>query len=178
MVLVIVILDDDVFTTLVGLPTVVVSLLVQLNVEVLVKAGEIPDITALLDASVARPVITRAVAPPEVFAHVAAPEVAPQLYSTGTPPVLVGNVTVPVFVIVAITGAEVNVCTPVKVCAASVRAIVAEVVGKVCVVPSVPATVKEFDTVSVLPAATTILEAPSVDHTPVARLHTHELSVL
>ena len=39
-----------------------------------------------------------------------------------------------------------KVCIPVKVCAASVRAIVAEVVGNVIVVPSVPARVRVFDT--------------------------------
>lgn len=71
-------LDEEVFTTFVGLPTVVLSLLLQENVVVEVNAGEIELITALLDASVASPPITRAVAPPEVLAHVVAPVVAPQ----------------------------------------------------------------------------------------------------
>jgi len=47
-----------------------------------------------------------------------------------------------------------NVCRPVKVWAASVRAIVALVVGKVSVVPSVPANVNELLTVRVLVAVT------------------------
>ena len=48
---------------------------------------------------------------------------------------------------------EVIVCTPVKVFAASVLANVAEVVGNVIVVASVPANVNELLNVSVLPAA-------------------------
>ncbi len=47
-----------------------------------------------------------------------------------------------------------KVCVPVKVCPASVRAMLAEVVGKVCVVPSVPASVKVLFAVSVFPSAT------------------------
>lgn len=112
-----------------------------------------PEITALFDASVARPVMTRAVAPPEVFAHEAFPLVAPQPYRTGIPPVFVGKVTVPVLVIVAITGAELNVWTPVNVCAASVLAIVAVVVGNVITVASVPATVMLLLAVKVFPVA-------------------------
>ncbi len=50
-------------------------------------------------------------------------------------------------------GAEANVCVPVNVCPASVRAIVAEVEGNVIVVPSVPASVSEFEAVRVLPVA-------------------------
>lgn len=46
-----------------------------------------------------------------------------------------------------------NVCVPVKVCAASVRATLALVPGKVIVVESVPARVILFETVSVFPAA-------------------------
>jgi len=49
--------------------------------------------------------------------------------------------------------AEANVCFPVNVCAASVRAIVASVVGKVIVLPSVPASVKLLFAVNVLPSA-------------------------
>jgi hypothetical protein len=67
-----------------------------------------------------------------------------------------GNVTVfpdTVTVPVESTGADENVCTPVNVWRASVRAIVAFVVGKVIVVLSVPANVIELDAVSVLPAA-------------------------
>ena len=45
-----------------------------------------------------------------------------------------------------------NVCVPVNVCAASVRAIVASVVGKVIVLPSVPASVKLLFAVNVLPS--------------------------
>ena len=48
---------------------------------------------------------------------------------------------------------EVIVCTPVNVFAASVRAMVALVLGNVIVVPSVPARVKELLIVSVLLAA-------------------------
>lgn len=62
-----------------------------------------------------------------------------------------------------------KVCVPVKVLAASVRAIVAEVVGNVIVVLSVPANVSVFDEVNVLPdaidklpsAMITLLLAPS-----------------
>jgi len=46
-----------------------------------------------------------------------------------------------------------NVWVPVKVCAASVRAIVAVVEGKVIVVLSVPASVRELLTVRVFPLA-------------------------
>ena len=49
--------------------------------------------------------------------------------------------------------AEANVCFPVNVCAASVRAIVALAAGKVIVVPSVPASVKLLLAVNVLPSA-------------------------
>jgi hypothetical protein len=49
--------------------------------------------------------------------------------------------------------AEANVCFPVNVCAASVRAIVAFAPGKVIVVPSVPASVKLLFAVNVLPSA-------------------------
>lgn len=48
---------------------------------------------------------------------------------------------------------ELKVCTPVKVCAASVRAIVASVAGKVMVFPSVPAKTTELVAVRVLPSA-------------------------
>jgi hypothetical protein len=48
---------------------------------------------------------------------------------------------------------EANVCVPVNVCAASVRAIVASAVGNVIVLPSVPASVKLLFTVNVLPSA-------------------------
>ena len=48
---------------------------------------------------------------------------------------------------------EVIVCTPVNVFAASVLAIVAEVEGKVIVVPSVPAKVSELEKLPFLPVA-------------------------
>ena len=51
-------------------------------------------------------------------------------------------------------GALENVCTPVKVCAASVLASVADVVGNVIVVPSVPVTLMLLLIVSFLPEAT------------------------
>jgi hypothetical protein len=65
---------------------------------------------------------------------------------------VVGNVcVVPETVTVPVdrTGAELNVCTPVKVCAASVRAIVAVVVGNVITVLSVPESVRVFVTANV-----------------------------
>ena len=49
--------------------------------------------------------------------------------------------------------AEANVCLPVNVCSASVRAIVASVVGNVIVLPSVPASVKLLLAAKVLPSA-------------------------
>jgi hypothetical protein len=52
-----------------------------------------------------------------------------------------------------VSAGEVIVCTPVKVCPASVRAMVAEVDGKVMVVLSVPVRVMELLAVNVLPAA-------------------------
>jgi hypothetical protein len=52
-----------------------------------------------------------------------------------------------------VTSGEVIDWTPVKVCAASVRATEAEVVGKVIVVASVPASVMELLAVKVLPSA-------------------------
>ena len=55
-----------------------------------------------------------------------------------------------------------NVCNPVNVCAVSVRAIVAEVVGNVIVVESVPAKVSVFDAVSVLLAASVSVPVPVV----------------
>lgn len=61
----------------------------------------------------------------------------------------------PLRVLVLNTGADESVCTPVKVCAASVQAIVADVVGNVIVVASVPARVRVFDTDNFLPEATT-----------------------
>lgn len=57
-------------------------------------------------------------------------------------------VILPVFVMPVL-----NVCRPVKVCAASVRATLALVVGNVMVVLSVPASVNELLTVAVLPLA-------------------------
>ena len=48
---------------------------------------------------------------------------------------------------------EANVCLPVNVCEASVRAIVASDPGNVIVLPSVPASVKLLFTVNVLPSA-------------------------
>ncbi len=48
---------------------------------------------------------------------------------------------------------EANVCLPVNVCEASVRAIVASVVGNVIVLPSAPANVKLLFAVNVLPSA-------------------------
>ena len=53
---------------------------------------------------------------------------------------------------VDITGAVI-VCTPVNVFAASVRAIVADVEGKVIVVPSVPARVRVLENVPTFPEA-------------------------
>jgi hypothetical protein len=93
-VLVIVMLEEEVFTTFVGFPTVVVSFEVQANVVVLVKAGEMPEITALLDARVASPPMTRAVPPVAAFAQVAAPVVAPQKYAAVIPLDMAGNVDV------------------------------------------------------------------------------------
>lgn len=46
-----------------------------------------------------------------------------------------------------------NVCVPAKLCAESVRAIEAEVLGKVIVVPSVPSNVSVLFAVSVFPLA-------------------------
>ena len=50
-----------------------------------------------------------------------------------------------------VNAGEVIVCTPVKVLAASVRAMVALVAGNVIVVPSVPAKVRELLTLKLLP---------------------------
>lgn len=61
-------------------------------------------------------------------------------------------------VVLVIVGTPVKVCVPVKVCAASVRARVAFVLGPVNVTPSVPARVMELDTVKVLPSATASVE--------------------
>jgi len=58
-----------------------------------------------------------------------------------------------IVVLPVITGIEEKVCTPVKVLAASVLAMVADVVGNVMVVLSVPARVTELLQVKVLPAA-------------------------
>jgi hypothetical protein len=77
-VFVIVILEAEVFATCTGLALVVKSLATHAYVEVLVNAGEMPDITALLLARVAIPPITLAVPPVAALAHVAAPVVAPQ----------------------------------------------------------------------------------------------------
>ena len=57
---------------------------------------------------------------------------------------------------------EVIVCTPVNVFAASVRAIVADVVGNVIVVPSVPASVSELFAVNVLRAPSVNIPVPAV----------------
>ena len=54
---------------------------------------------------------------------------------------------------------EANVCLPVNVCAASVRAIVASVAGNVIVLPSVPTSVKLLLAVNVLPSAIVKVEA-------------------
>ena len=62
-------------------------------------------------------------------------------------------VTVAAFPLIEPTIVELNVCAPVNVCAASVLAIVASVVGKVIVLPSVPAKIRELLAVSVLPSA-------------------------
>lgn len=62
----------------------------------------------------------------------------------------------PVTILVVILG-DVIVCTPVNVCAASVLAIVAFVVGKVYTLVSVPAKVIVLLTVSFLPVAATTL---------------------
>ena len=51
------------------------------------------------------------------------------------------------------TISELKVCIPVNVCAASVLAMVASVVGKVIVLSSVPAKTMELFAVSVLPSA-------------------------
>ena len=59
-----------------------------------------------------------------------------------------------------------NVCVPVNVCAASVRAMVAEVVGNVSVVASVPARVRLLENVSVLAAAPVSVHVPVVSVLP------------
>lgn len=53
---------------------------------------------------------------------------------------------------------DVKVFTPVKVCPASVLAIVADVDGKVSVVPSVPANVSELFAVKVFPSSIVSVE--------------------
>ena len=70
--------------------------------------------------------------------------------------VLPGKVMVLLFTVIVEplkVGAELNVCTPVNVCPASVRAMVALLPGKVIVVPSVPLKVMELLNVKVFPAA-------------------------
>jgi hypothetical protein len=57
---------------------------------------------------------------------------------------------------------EVMVWTPVNVCPASVRAMVAEVLGKVMVVESVPSRVKVFKKLRVLPAVPVKVYVPVV----------------
>ena len=59
-----------------------------------------------------------------------------------------------------------NVCVPVNVCAASVRAMVALVPGNVIVVPSVPAKVRVLLNVSVLAAAPVKVYVPVVSVLP------------
>jgi hypothetical protein len=54
----------------------------------------------------------------------------------------------------AVIPSVLKVCSPVNVCTASVLAIVADVVGNVIVVESVPVKVKDLLTVNVLPSAT------------------------
>lgn len=81
----------EVLRTLVGLPTVVWSFDVQEKLVVLVNAGEIPEMTALLDARVARPPITRAVVEVHRLGHVAAPLVGPQKYAPGIPELTAGK---------------------------------------------------------------------------------------
>src|SRR5678816_1640642 len=67
----------------------------HVKVEVDVKTGEMPEITAELDERVAIPPINRAVPPVSVFAHAAFPLVAPQKYAVGIEPVCFGRPTVP-----------------------------------------------------------------------------------
>ncbi len=67
----------EVEITCTGFALVVMSFPTQLNVVVAVKAGEIPLITAELEARVATPPSHRGV-PTEVFGQVVVPVVAPQ----------------------------------------------------------------------------------------------------
>jgi hypothetical protein len=74
---VIVMLDVDVFTALLAL-LAVVSVVLQLKVDVPVHAGLMPEITALPDDSVAIPLIVLTCPPLVWLAHVPLPPVAPQ----------------------------------------------------------------------------------------------------
>lgn len=173
----------EVFAIATGFALVVRSLATQANVLVLVKAGLMPEITAVFEASVAIPPNTLAVPPPEVLAQVVLPLVAPQNSAAGTPAVVAGRVVVVpsvpakvrvllavnvfaaaivntpvpavnVFPLTVVATKAPTVCVPVNVFAASVLAIVAEVVGKVRVVPSVPAKVRLLLMTAALPFAT------------------------
>jgi hypothetical protein len=104
---VIVIEDDDVLATCTGFALVVRSLATQAYVLVLVNAGEIPLITALLLDKVAMPPNTRPVPAVLALAHVVDPDVTPQKYAVGIEPDCVGKRTVP-----AAIGCAVSVVEP------------------------------------------------------------------